>query len=206
MAWHSEGWSHALSTRLHPLASLDERPLRFARIVVHRASPPSDFDEEIAVVALHSGWERWRVSHLRQEAERLLTWQRQRHAGSSGGGGGGEGEPLQIAYLMDVLGGALYAHDLLGDLEIIPRRRAASVDLFAVLEGERPVHTLTPSADEGACLCVKFARVGEGGGPSRSSSHTAVITRCVSVCVCVCVRGRLCQRGRGTHLSDLTPR
>jgi hypothetical protein len=177
MAWHSEGWSHALSTRLHPLASLDERPLRFARIVVHRASPPSDFDEEIAVVALHSGWERWRVSHLRQEAERLLTWQRQRQAGSSGGSSSGEGGALQIAYLMDVLGGALYAHDLLGDLEIIPRRRAASVDLFAVLEGERPVHTPTPSADEGACLCVKFARVRDWMVGHHAAAHTPLLSR-----------------------------
>eukprot|EP01048_Picozoa_sp_COSAG05_P030838 COSAG05_NODE_10931_length_538_cov_1.382688_2_plen_87_part_01 len=54
----------------------------------------------------------------------------------------------QIAYLTDTASGALYTHDLLGDLEIIPEKRAASVDMFAILEGQRPVHTTTPSAGE----------------------------------------------------------
>jgi hypothetical protein len=85
-------------------------------------------------VPLPAGWERWRVSRIMREAERLLA--------------PGLGGSCRIAYLTDELGGALYSHDLLGDLEIIPQRRAASVKLLAVLDGERAAQTVVPSADQ----------------------------------------------------------
>lgn len=85
-------------------------------------------------MALPAGWERWRVSRIVREAERLLA--------------PGLGGSCRIAYLTDELGGALYSHDLLGDLEIIPQRRAASVNLLAVLDGERAAQTVVPSADQ----------------------------------------------------------
>jgi len=85
-------------------------------------------------VALPAGWERWRVSRIVREAEQLLA--------------PGLGGSCRIAYLTDELGGALYSHDLLGDLEIIPQRCAASVKLLAVLDGERAAQTVVPSADQ----------------------------------------------------------
>ena len=170
MAWHSHGWSNSLDTKLHPLSALDARnPLRFARIVLQRPAQSmeqSSFpaDDDIAVVELEPGWEHWRVSYLRevrtllcyemrailspyllagccepQQAEILLASKRQ---------GRSDSLAPQIAYLTDLQGGALYTHDTLGDLEIVPRRRAASVDLLAVPEGERPIHVVSPSAEQ----------------------------------------------------------
>ena len=68
MAWHSQAWSHAASTKLHPLVSLDPTaPTRFASVSLASGAPGT------AVVALPSGWERWRVSRVAQEAEQLLA-------------------------------------------------------------------------------------------------------------------------------------
>jgi hypothetical protein len=133
MAWHSQAWSHAVETKLHPLVALDPKaPTRFASVSLASGAPGT------AIVALPSGWERWRVSRISREAERLL-------APTLGGS-------CTIAYLTDELGGALYSHDLLGDLEIIPQRRAASVKLLAVLDGERAAQTVVPSADQERCI------------------------------------------------------
>lgn len=129
MAWHSQAWSHEVSTKLHPLVALDPKaPTRFARVGLASGAPA------FAIVALPSGWERWRVSRIAREAERLLAAQL--------------GGSCSIAYLTDEDDGALYTHDLLGDLEIIPQRRAASVNLRAVLDGERAAQTVVPSADQ----------------------------------------------------------
>ena len=131
MAWHSGGWSHAAETALHPLVSLDPKaPTRY--VSVRLAGGAAELAP--AIVALPSGWERWRVARVAREAEQLL-------APSLGGA-------CSIAYLTDTAGGALYSHDLLGDLEIIPQRRAASVELLAVLDGERPAQTVVPSGDQ----------------------------------------------------------
>lgn len=144
MAWHSNAWSHSAATKLHPIPALDGRyPLRFARIVVKRPGVDNPFEgptlegplgTDTAIVELKSGWESWRVSHLRSTAEVIISQK--------------SGTIQQVAYLTDSAGGALYTHDLLGDLEVVPQARAASVDLLAVLEGDRPIHVPTPSADQ----------------------------------------------------------
>jgi hypothetical protein len=69
--------------------------------------------EASVIVPLKPGWEKWRVAHIKKEAERLFRAELH------------EEDP--IAYLSDTDGAALYAMDLLGDLELIPRRKAATV-------------------------------------------------------------------------------